>query len=100
MAARNRLSREAIEIREKSKIWDGGESGIRTLPPPLDSASYRFQSASVAVNAGDAVAHCTPLHAGPAVSPDECRSGHHVLNNGLGAIGESTIVSRSSRDSA
>jgi hypothetical protein len=41
----------------------GGESGIRTLPPPLDSVSYRFHIARVATNASDAVAPCPPLPA-------------------------------------
>jgi hypothetical protein len=40
----------------------GGESGIRTLVAPLESASCRFYIASVAVNASDAVGPCTPLH--------------------------------------
>ena len=40
----------------------GGEGGIRTLSGPLESASYRFHSARVAVNASDAVAPCTWLH--------------------------------------
>lgn len=34
----------------------GGESGIRTLAPRLDSASYTFPTARVAVDASDAVA--------------------------------------------
>lgn len=45
----------------------GGESGIRTLTLSLDSVSYRFHNAMIAVDASDAVAHCTPLHAGSAV---------------------------------
>ena len=45
----------------------GGESGIRTLTTPLDSVTYRFHYATVAVNASDAVAHCPPLPAGSAV---------------------------------
>jgi hypothetical protein len=40
----------------------GGESGIRTHGPPLDSASCRFHNATLAVNASDAVAPCTGLH--------------------------------------
>ena len=35
---------------------DGGESGIRTLEPPLDSATYRISTPRVAVNAGDDMA--------------------------------------------
>ena len=45
------------------RIIIGGESGIRSLAPLLESVSYRFHNATVAVNASDAVAHCTPLHA-------------------------------------
>jgi hypothetical protein len=41
----------------------GGESGIRTLLLPLESVSYRFHDATVAVNAGDAMAHCPLLPA-------------------------------------
>jgi hypothetical protein len=42
----------------------GGEGGIRTLPPPIDSVTSRFYSASVAVDAVAAVAHCPLLPAG------------------------------------
>jgi len=41
---------------------DGGESGIRTLGPPLDSASCRIHIARIAVDARVAVAPCTGLH--------------------------------------
>ena len=34
------------------------------FPPPVDSVTYRFHNAMVAVNASDAVAHCPPLPAG------------------------------------
>lgn len=63
MAARNRLSMRVAELLGKQRIQDGGESGIRTFPPPLDSVSYRFHNATVAGNAGDAGAHCPPLPA-------------------------------------
>jgi hypothetical protein len=43
----------------------GGEGGIRTRQDLVDSVSCRFHIASVAVNAGGAVAPCTPLHAQP-----------------------------------
>jgi hypothetical protein len=41
----------------------GGERGIRTQDGPLESASYRFHNAMVAVDASVAVAPCTRLHA-------------------------------------
>jgi len=41
----------------------GGEGGIRTRHVSVDSASYRFHNATHAVNASDAVAPCTLLHA-------------------------------------
>jgi len=41
--------------------WDSN------FPASLDSVSYRFHNATVAVNGSDAVAHCTPLHAGSAL---------------------------------
>jgi hypothetical protein len=41
----------------------GGESGIRTLAPPLDSVTCRFHNARVAVDASHAVAPCPPLAA-------------------------------------
>jgi hypothetical protein len=41
---------------------DGGESGIRTLVGPLESVTYTFNNARVAVDASDAVAPCTGLH--------------------------------------
>jgi hypothetical protein len=44
---------------------DGGEGGIRTRHDPLESVTYRFHNARVAVNASDAVAPCTLLHARP-----------------------------------
>ena len=45
----------------------GGESGIRTLGHPLDSARYRHHIAGNARNAADAVDPCTLLHAGLAI---------------------------------
>ncbi len=42
----------------------GGKGGIRTHVIPCRSVSYRFYNASAAVEAGDAVAPCTLLHAG------------------------------------
>ena len=50
----------------------GGESGIRTLPPPLESVSYRIHDATVAVDASDAVAPCPPL---PALTAPNVTSG-------------------------
>ena len=44
---------------------DGGEGGIRTRQDLVDSARYRFNAATVAVNASVAVAPCTRLHARP-----------------------------------
>ena len=41
----------------------GGEGGSRTLSDLLDSVSCRFHIARVAVDAKDAVAPCTLLHA-------------------------------------
>lgn len=38
---------------------------MRTESAPLESVSYRFSSASAAVNASDAVAPCTRLHLRP-----------------------------------
>ena len=43
---------------------DGGEGGIRTLSARLDSVSYRFCNATIAVNAVVAEAPCTRLHHG------------------------------------
>jgi hypothetical protein len=51
----------ARQNRERAAV-DGGESGIRTLAAPLDSVSYRFHIARVAVDASDVVAPCTGLH--------------------------------------
>src|SRR5688572_9179317 len=42
----------------------GGEGGIRTLPRPVDSVSYRFHIAADATIARNAVAPCTLSHAG------------------------------------
>jgi len=42
----------------------GGEGGIRTLPAPLESVSYRNHVAAIAMNAVNAVGHCPPLPAG------------------------------------
>jgi hypothetical protein len=42
----------------------GGESGIRTFPPQIESVTYRFQKTEDAVDASNAVAHCPPLPAG------------------------------------
>ena len=39
----------------------GGEGGIRTLTPLMESVTYKFYSASVAVDAADAAAHCPLL---------------------------------------
>jgi hypothetical protein len=39
----------------------GGEGGIRTLSLPVESVTYRFQIARVAVDAGDAVGPCSIL---------------------------------------
>jgi hypothetical protein len=49
---------------QKGPEITGGEGGIRTQQDLLDSLSYRFHNASVAVNARSAVAPCTLLHAG------------------------------------
>ena len=56
---------------------DGGEGGIRTPQDPLDSVSYRFHNAGIAMNATVAVAPCTLLHAS-ATDPYLWRSGHHA----------------------
>src|SRR5262249_57734562 len=53
------------KLLKKKGIEAGGESGIRTLAAPLESASYRFHIAGVARNASVAVVPCTPLHAEP-----------------------------------
>src|SRR5262245_51793698 len=55
------------QIIDSQRIDDGGEGGIRTLSGPLDSVSYRFYNADIAVNAGDAVAPC-PLLPAPRAS--------------------------------
>jgi hypothetical protein len=60
--------RSAIWLeRHERRFMDGGESGIRTFPDPMESVTYRFHEATVAVNASVAVAHCTPLPADSAV---------------------------------
>jgi hypothetical protein len=64
--SRSRRSSRCVQARAKAI---GGESGIRTFSPLLDSASYRFHNAADAVDAvdaGDAVAPCPPL---PGASP-------------------------------
>jgi hypothetical protein len=48
----------------------GGEGGIRTRQDRLDSVSYRFYNAGIAVDASDAVAPCTRLHPRPSLEPD------------------------------
>jgi hypothetical protein len=53
-------SRTSLRIKG---LQDGGESGIRTLAPLLDSVSYRFHNARIAVDARDTVAPCPPLPA-------------------------------------
>ena len=54
------------------EVWNGGAGGIRTLPAPLKSVSYRNHVAAIAMNAVVAVAHCPPL---PADAPlDQVRS--------------------------
>jgi hypothetical protein len=59
----------------ETRVWGrkkaGGESGIRTLRGPLESVTYRFHNAGVAVDASDAVAPCPPL---PAVGTVESAS--------------------------
>jgi hypothetical protein len=50
----------------------GGEGGIRTPQEPLDSVSYRFYIPRITVDASDAVAPCTLLHA--QMSCAGCRS--------------------------
>jgi hypothetical protein len=39
----------------------GGEGGIRTLSAPVESVTYRFQLAGVAVDASDAAGPCSIL---------------------------------------
>jgi hypothetical protein len=60
-----RVTRPANRSRERSERLAkvGGGSGIRTPAPPVDSVSYRFHNAGVAVNANDAVAPCPLLPA-------------------------------------
>ena len=48
----------------------GGEGGIRTLPAPLQSITYRFLVATSPLAAPAAVAHCPKL---PKCSPRACR---------------------------
>ena len=66
LAERFALFETIAESRTISQKGYGGESGIRTFPRPLESVSYRFYDAAVAVDATGAVAPCTPLHAGSA----------------------------------
>src|SRR5688572_2278648 len=43
---------ESEEVLRASSSWNvGGERGIRTLTRPLDSVSYRFHNATIAVDA-------------------------------------------------
>ena len=44
------------------KAFSGGEGGIRTLSRPLESVTYRFYNAAIAMNASIAAAPCTWLH--------------------------------------
>ena len=45
-----------------SAPYGGGEGGIRTRSPPVDSVTYRNHVAVAATCASVAVAPCTPLH--------------------------------------
>ena len=54
------------------RILGGGESGIRTLGPPLDSATCRIYAPRIAVDANDAVAAGTLWHAGRAKTLSDC----------------------------
>ncbi len=47
-----------------SRRKSGGESGIRTLPRPIASITYRFYIATDAKFTTLAAHHCTLLHAG------------------------------------
>ena len=51
------------KLLKTKKLEFGGEGGIRTRQDPLDSVSYRFYIARIAVNARDAVAPCPLLPA-------------------------------------
>ena len=51
------------ELRSNA-LQDGGEGGIRTPQDSLESVSYRFDNADIAMNASVGVGPCTPLHAG------------------------------------
>jgi hypothetical protein len=48
---------------DRAERGNGGESGIRTLSCPLDSVTYKFHNARVAVDASNAVAPCPLLPA-------------------------------------
>jgi hypothetical protein len=59
--------RRFTQIRQRLYLLSnlvGGEGGIRTQQDSLESVSYRFHNARLAVNASDAVAPCTLLHGG------------------------------------
>jgi hypothetical protein len=46
----------------KQRIGFGGEGGIRTRSPPVDSVTYRHHVAVAPIRASVAAAPCTPLH--------------------------------------
>ena len=60
---------------------NGGEGGIRTHLDSMDSVSCRFYTATIAVNASDAVAPCPLLPAGP-WRGSSCQSCPTALSSG------------------
>jgi hypothetical protein len=66
---------------------------IRPSRPPvryLDSVTYRFHVAAVAVDASDAVAPCTRLHAGSTViaQPARTQSGRRVASSRISGLAD------------
>jgi hypothetical protein len=62
--AARRLKTTRTAMNERARV-SGGEGGIRTRQDSVDSVSYRFHVAAIAVDATVAVAPCTLLHARP-----------------------------------
>jgi hypothetical protein len=97
--ARRSMAEHTLDVIDRNEVeGDGGEGGIRTLPGPLESVSYRNHIAAVAMNAVAAVAHCPPLPANTAL--DQVCSNSEILNAGralfltrrLGSARDSTPV--------
>src|SRR5262249_46837393 len=80
-------------LQSRVRYTDGEEGGIRTLSSRLNSVSYRFKIANVAVNASDAVAPCTLLHARSGSNLAAARFGTLWFDSCLGQLLSLTLKS-------